>query len=163
MPRPVTILSALSLACMPWVHAEPTRDAFIEQYCADCHDGDTKKGGLDLTALHWDLEKRSDFDEWIKVFDRVTKGEMPPKKKARPDSAAASAFVESIGHELRAFDGRRQAETGRAVLRRLNRVEYERTMHDLLGISTPLAALLPADKPLHGFDNVAECPAPPPR
>jgi hypothetical protein len=156
MPRPVTILSALSLACMPLVRAAQTRDAFIEQYCADCHDGETKKGGLDLTTLQWDLENRNNFEEWVKVFDRVTKGEMPPKKKARPDSAASSAFVGSIGHELRAFDGKRQSETGRAVLRRLNRVEYERTMHDLLGINTPLAVLLPADTPLHGFDTVAE-------
>ena len=35
-------------------------------------------------------------------------------------------------------------------------MEYERTLHDLLGISTPLAVLLPGDTPLHGFDTVAE-------
>jgi Protein of unknown function (DUF1592)/Protein of unknown function (DUF1588)/Protein of unknown function (DUF1587)/Protein of unknown function (DUF1585)/Protein of unknown function (DUF1595) len=156
MPRPVTVLFALSLACMPWVHAAQTRDAFIEQYCADCHDGETKKGGLELTGLQWDLEKRSNFDEWVKVFDRVTKGEMPPKKKERPDPAATTAFLSGVGQDLRAFDGKRQAESGRAVLRRLNRVEYEPTMQELLGIKTPLAALLPADTPLHGFDTVAE-------
>ncbi|MGB8168409.1 MAG: DUF1587 domain-containing protein, partial [Chthoniobacteraceae bacterium] len=122
---------------------------FIEQYCADCHDADEKKGGLDLTALPWDLEKRSNFDEWVKVVDLVAKGEMPPKKKARPEAGAAHAFLAAIGDELRAFDGQRQAQTGRAVLRRLNRVEYERTMQDLLDISIPLAALLPNDGSMH--------------
>ncbi len=35
------------------VAAEPPRvaTAFIEQHCADCHDGETKKGGLDLVSL----------------------------------------------------------------------------------------------------------------
>jgi len=134
----------------------PSSRVFLEEHCTDCHDAETKKGGLDLTALAWDLEERSSFDEWVKVFDLVSKGEMPPKKKARPEAAATRAFLARIGNELRAFDGKRQAENGRAVLRRLNRVEYERTMQDLLGISTPLAVMLPADTPMHGFDTVAE-------
>lgn len=156
MPRPVTTLILLSFVAAPLANAEPARNAFIEQYCADCHDAETKKGGLDLTSLRWDLEKRTNFDEWVKVFDRVTKGDMPPKKKERPEPSATTAFLNGIGQDLRTFDGKRQAESGRAVLRRLNRVEYERTIQNLLGISTPLAALLPADTPLHGFDTVAE-------
>jgi len=145
-----------SLLLAPIAGAAMTRGAFIEQYCADCHDADTKKGGLDLTALPWDLEKRSNFDEWVKIVDYVSEGHMPPKKKARPETAAARDFLAGLGNGLRDFEGRRQAQTGRAVLRRLNRVEYERTMQDLLGISTPLAALLPADTPTYGFDTVAE-------
>lgn len=129
---------------------------FIEEYCANCHDADEKKGGLDLTALPWDLEKRSNFDEWVKCFDLVTKGEMPPKKKARPEAKAQAAFLASIGGELRRFDAQQKAETGRTVLRRLNRNEYERTMQDLLGIVRPLARLLPEETPAHGFDTVAE-------
>src|SRR4051812_38484509 len=107
--------------------AAMTPAAFIEEYCANCHDADEKKGGLDLTSLAWDLEKRSNFDEWVKVVDFVAERHMPPKKKARPETAAAHAFLEGLGDELRSFQAQRQAETGRAVLRRLNRVEYERT------------------------------------
>ena len=154
-PR-VSLPLLFSILLAPIASAAMAPSEFIEQYCADCHDADEKKGGLDLASLPWDLEKRSNFDEWVKVVDLVAKGEMPPKKKARPDAGAAHAFLAGIGGELRAFDGQRQALTGRAVLRRLNRVEYERTMQDLLGISTPLAALLPADTPMHGFDTVAE-------
>jgi len=156
MPRPALAVLSLVFISTPFSKALQERDEFIEQYCADCHDGETKKGGLDLTSLRWDLENRNNFDEWVKVFDRVTKGEMPPKKEARPDIPASTRFQDGIAQELRGFDARRQAESGRAVLRRLNRVEYERTIHDLLGISTPLAVLLPADTPLYGFDTVAE-------
>ncbi len=141
---------------VPIAGAATNPGAFIDQYCVDCHDADSKKGGLDLTALSWDLEKRANFDEWVKIVDFVAEGHMPPKKKARPETAAAHAFLADLGNELRAFEGKRRAETGRSVLRRLNRVEYERTMQDLLGISTPLAALLPADSSMHGFDTVAE-------
>jgi hypothetical protein len=151
-PRRFLLLCSLLLA--PWAKAAP--NAFIEQYCADCHDADEKKGGLDLTSLAWDLEKRENFDAWVKVVDFIAKGEMPPKKKARPEAAATHAFLAGIGHELRTFDAGRQKPTGRAVLRRLNRMEYERTMQDLLGIPTPLAALLPGDGSMHGFDTVAD-------
>jgi hypothetical protein len=41
-------------------------------------------------------------------------------------------------------------------VRRLNRIEYENTVRDLLHIDTPLAGLLPEDTPMHGFDTVAE-------
>ena len=37
----------------------------------------------------------------------------------------------------------------------MNRNEYENTVHDLLGIDTPLAELLPEDTSVQGFDNVA--------
>lgn len=45
-------------------------------------------------------------------------------------------------------------ERGRTVLRRLNRVEYENTVCDLLGIRVALRDLLPRDEQAHGFDNV---------
>lgn len=134
------------------------KSEFLSRHCTDCHDADTKKGGLDLTALAWDPEKRANFDAWVKVHDFVAKGEMPPKKKdkARPEAAEQSAFLAEIGGGLRGLELKRQAENGRTGLRRLNRGEYERTMQDLLGIATPLASILPADTPAHGFDTVAE-------
>lgn len=144
------------LAALPVSQATPPTTAFLDEYCVDCHDSDAKKGGLDLTATEWNPTQRDSFDTWVKVVDVLTKGEMPPKKKARPETAATQRFVASLSKELRAMDARRQAESGRAVLRRLNRVEYERTVQDLLGIPTELASLLPADTPMHGFDTVAE-------
>jgi hypothetical protein len=41
-------------------------------------------------------------------------------------------------------------------LRRLNRVEYENTVRDLLGVDADLKKLLPADSKANGFDNAAE-------
>ena len=57
---------------------------------------------------------------------------------------------------LHAANLTRQRTVGRVVLRRLNRVEYENTLHDLLAIDLPLQHYLPEDTSLHGFDNVSE-------
>ena len=129
---------------------------FLETHCTDCHDGADKKGGLDLSVMKWQPGQRENFDEWVKVVDRIGKGEMPPPKKPPPDAAALKNFVSVLDNALHDFDAKRAAANGRTILRRLNRTEYENTMHDLLGITTPLAGILPEDTPMHGFDTVAE-------
>ncbi len=50
---------ALGLALPAQGEALPENQrAFIDRHCADCHDSETKKGGLDLAALAFDLAKR---------------------------------------------------------------------------------------------------------
>ena len=73
---------------------------FVEQYCVECHDADTRKGGLDLTELKFDPANSTNFSTWVLVHDRVSNGQMPPKKKARPDSADAEAFIKSLASSL---------------------------------------------------------------
>ena len=53
-------------------------------------------------------------------------------------------------------EAKQGSEQGRVVLRRLNRVEYENTIRDLLDIEVELQEMLPADSSADGFDNVAE-------
>jgi len=52
-----------------------------------------------------------------------------------------------------AADAAARAAQGRVVLRRLNRVEYENTVRDLLGITVNLKEQLPQDGAADGFDN----------
>ncbi|MHA3775407.1 DUF1592 domain-containing protein [Verrucomicrobiota bacterium sgz303538] len=156
MPPVVRLFFALLFAGVPVFQAVSATTEFLDEYCVECHDAETKKGGIDLTALEWNMTRRESFDSWVKVFDVLKKGEMPPKKRERPDTEATRAFLSGIGDELHASDARRQAESGRTVLRRLNRMEYEHTVQDLLGIPTSLANLLPVDTPMYGFDTVAE-------
>lgn len=134
----------------------PQISPFLEQHCTECHDGEVKKGGLDLTGLAFKPEERKNFDAWVKVYDRVSQGEMPPVKKPRPEPGAAKSFLAALKTPLHDYETAQQKENGRTVLRRLNRTEYENTVHDLLGISLPLKHILPEDTPLHGFDTVAE-------
>jgi len=58
--------------------------AFFEKHCHACHDDTTTEAGLDLTSLKVDLADRDTFARWVKVYDRIDSGPMPPTKKARP-------------------------------------------------------------------------------
>jgi hypothetical protein len=135
----------------------PNGKAFIEKHCAECHDDVTKKAGLDLTTLPYDPEDKANFGIWVKVHDRVKSGEMPPKKKARPDSAMLDTFLKGLASELTASEKVITARDGRAMQRRLNRYEYENALRDLLNV--PWAQIrnrLPEDGEAHRYNKSGE-------
>jgi hypothetical protein len=112
--------------------APPSCRQFLDAHCADCHDAESKKGGLDLAKLKFDLASPTNFSEWALVYDRVSNGEMPPKKKARPPAAETAPFLQSLSSSLVSSEQKRLALEGRATQRRLNRYEYENALRDLL-------------------------------
>ena len=130
-------------------HYKEKVDSFFERHCYDCHDDETKKGGLDLLAVTPDFSGSEQVLRWTDIVDRVESGEMPPKKKKRPSVEEIAEMADWVRPRLTAGD----RELREVVQRRLNRIEYENTMHDLLGIDIPLKQLLPEDQELHGFDN----------
>ncbi len=69
---------------------------------------------------------------WVKVFGRVSEGEMPPPKKTRPTAELESAVLAWITKGLVDADRQKLATQGRAIQRRLNRYEYENAMRDML-------------------------------
>ncbi|MBV6500998.1 MAG: hypothetical protein CJBNEKGG_03492 [Prosthecobacter sp.] len=146
---------AFFAACINRAAAEAPA-AFLDKHCTECHDADVKKGGLDLTDLAFDLKDPARFKTWQQVFERVRDGEMPPKRKPQPEQAVKDAFLASLKAPLLKADAEDIAASGRVRSRRLTRVEYEHTLHDLLGIDIPLKSLLPEDRPSHGFETVAD-------
>jgi hypothetical protein len=131
--------------------------AMIEQRCVDCHDAETRKGELDLTALKFDLDDPKTFAAWVKVHDRVRDGEMPPKKKAQPVPAERRAFLEALAGPMIAADIARAEREGRSTWRRMNRYEYENTLRDLLGVPwLQVKEMLPEDGEAHRFNKVGD-------
>jgi hypothetical protein len=125
---------------------------FLEKHCVDCHDADAKKGGLDLRAL-----KADDLRAWLKVYDRVAAGEMPPKKKSTPPADEQKAFLGGLKRKLLDLEKPTLDVAGRTPLRRLTRGEYENTIRDLLSLDRiPLMDSLPGDGMSHGFDKHAD-------
>ena len=127
---------------------------FLENNCYDCHDSFDQEGELDLETLSFDKNDRSSLTRWAYILDRVHDGEMPPKKKL--DEAERSRFLKELEQTLHATSLVHQQTKGRVRSRRLNRIEYEKTLHHLLGIDLPLAQLLPEDPAPKGFSNIAE-------
>ncbi len=151
---------ALSLAAAISLRAadlpSPCRQ-FLDSHCTACHDADTRKGGLDLTTLPYDLAQPTNFARWVLVHDRVSNGEMPPKKKARPDAAEQAAFLKSLASSLTASEQKRLTAEGRSTQRRLNRYEYENTLRDLLHAPwLQLRDALPEDGEAFRFNKVGD-------
>jgi hypothetical protein len=141
------LLSATAFA------APPAIQPFLDAHCMDCHDGEVKKGGLDLSQLSTDGADAAALKKWVRVFDRVAAGEMPPpKKKQQPTVDAVQDFMAALGTDLSA---KYNAQKG-TVLRRLNRNEYQNTINDLLGVSVNVIDSLPEDGRAKGFDNIGE-------
>src|SRR5262249_14358519 len=78
-----------------------------------------------------------------------------PKSKPRPSPNEVQALADWITKGAAAAEADRRAAQGRVVLRRLNRVEYENTLSDLLGVGVRLKEQLPPDGAADGFDNAA--------
>ncbi len=130
---------------------------FLEKHCVECHDAETKKGGLDLVALGRNPESANTFARWVKIHDRVQDGEMPPAKQPRPEAKDAAAFLGTLAGDLTVMDAARLQHEGRVPVRRLNRVEFENTLRDLLGVpGLKVLNDLPADGKSHGFDRTAD-------
>lgn len=130
--------------------------SFLNQHCVSCHSGDDPEGGFELRKLTLDGADSNNLATWVKLLDRVHSGDMPPPEEDQPSDKVRSQFVRELKRRLLAANRKRYAETGRTTVRRLNRFEYERTVQQLLGITDPLAHLLPEDTPLHGFDTVSD-------
>src|SRR5262245_19552882 len=105
-----------------------TSRAFVKKHCLECHDAETRKGGLDLSLLKFEPGISTNFSRWVLVHDRVTKGEMPLKKKARPEAQELEAFTKPLSSALASAERDRIAKEGRATRRRLNRYEYENAL-----------------------------------
>jgi mono/diheme cytochrome c family protein len=147
MKRLLSIVTLFAVALA--TAAEPR--AFLEKHCFECHDSETKKGGLDLTTLRYDAAKP---EKWVLLHDAVAAGEMPPtKRKSQPAPAERAAFVAELGGRLTTDIA--AAHPHRIGLRRLTRQEFENSLKDLLALPRlDITALLPADGRVSGYDKI---------
>jgi hypothetical protein len=151
---PLCLLAGTTLPALLHAAAPAPLGAFLESHCHECHDADVRKGDLDLTALAMDFNLPETFARWVKVFDRVQSGEMPPAKKARPSLKEMEGAQLWLKEQLLTADRTRLQNLARTGVRRLTRAEYENTVRDLFDMpGIALAGELPADGSAHGFDK----------
>ncbi len=134
----------------------------VEKYCLRCH-GETKpKGGIVLSRTKTDADIVTQRALWEKVGDNLRSGDMPPAGAKRPTAAeldTLNRWLDAVVYKLDC-DGPR--DPGRVTLRRLNRVEYQNTIRDLVGVDYSPARDFPADDVGYGFDNIGDVLSLPP-
>ncbi len=126
----------------------------LKEYCYDCHGDGAKKGQVAFDELTSDTTLLN-HDLWFKVLKNLRGGLMPPQKKPRPSAADEQKIERWIKYAAFGLDPK-NPDPGRVTVRRLNRVEYRNTIHDLMGIDFNADAEFPPDDTGYGFDNIGD-------
>ena len=127
--------------------------SFVNEYCAGCHDSDTKKGNLDLEPISsQDVTQHPEV--WEKVVRRLRARQMPPAEKKRPDESGFKTMLSALEQSLDAASAQNPNPGRTDTFRRLNRTEYQNAVRDLLAVEMDVTTLLPKEEAGHGFDNV---------
>jgi len=128
----------------------------LVKYCFACHGNGKKRLNVSFDNLLNDDALYIDRKMWESVIDKLRAGEMPPEDKPQPTADESKLLVKSIEEALASFDCAKFHNAGRVTVRRLNRLEYNNTIRDLLGIDFKPAADFPLDDVGYGFDNIGD-------
>jgi hypothetical protein len=132
-------------------HALP----LLETYCYDCHGDGIKKGELALDRFGSIPEMQQDREVWKRIRDHIKHRLMPPLDEDQPTAAEREKLLEWIDAAVFPVDPK-NPDPGRVTLRRLNRIEYQNTLRDLLGVEVNVMDLIPPDDSGYGFDNIGD-------
>lgn len=141
-------LSALA-SCPNFANAAENAQvrALFKTHCVECHGAETQEASIRLDTLEFPSVSLDNAHVWSRVVNAVERGEMPPDYQEQPTDDEKNHLIRQIVETVS------QAVPRPISLRRLNRREYENTVHDLLGIDVPLVDLLPEDGKVQGFDK----------
>jgi hypothetical protein len=133
------------------------QNGVIRRYCVGCHNDTRKPGGLSLAAFDVaGAAQNADVAE--KVIRKLQAGMMPPPLSPRPDAATHAALVTTLETTIDAAAAAKP-NPGIRTFQRLNRPEYARAVHDLLGLDVDAGSWLPLDQKSANFDNIADVQA----
>jgi Protein of unknown function (DUF1592)/Protein of unknown function (DUF1588)/Protein of unknown function (DUF1587)/Protein of unknown function (DUF1585)/Protein of unknown function (DUF1595)/Planctomycete cytochrome C len=146
------ICSAVTTQAAELPSFEKQIQPLLAKYCFDCHGPKAQEGELRLDQLSRSFDPLS-AAKWRHAIDRVELNQMPPEGKPRPSADERRLLASWVDGEADRAELARRAKEGRVVVRRLNRIEYQNTIRDLLGIQVNLIDQLPEDGSANGFDN----------
>ena len=126
----------------------------LDEYCYDCHGNGNKKGGVQLDGFETEAALH-DHKLWMRALKNVRSGIMPPADEPGLPPELAQKVSEWIKRGPFSLDPLKP-DPGRVTVRRLNRVDYRNTVHELLGVDYDTQKEFPADDTGYGFDNIGD-------
>ena len=127
----------------------------IQKYCVACHTGDKPGGGVLLSGDRTTAQMLKNRSNWERAVANVSGGTMPPEGMPHPTPAEKEKILTEIQAEMARADCDLR-NPGKVVMRRLNREEYNNTIHDLTGLDIRPADDFPSDDVGYGFDNIGD-------
>ncbi len=167
-----TPLISFTLSAFAWMTPAPAQHGpaksfakdvlpILQTYCWDCHGDGADKGSLNLDKYTDEKQVVADRKIWSGVMFHIDQWTMPPEKKDQPTPQEREFLAKYLDQLLNPVDPN-NPDPGRVTIRRLNRVEYNNTMRDLLGVDIRPADDFPEDDTGYGFDNIGDVLALPP-
>ena len=127
---------------------------FLKTYCVDCHGPEFAEADLNLQAYDSLDSLKENRDKWNHILQIVRIGAMPPSDyDPQPATELRLRVVDWLDQTLNYVDCSMVDDPGQVTIRRLNRVEYNNTIRDLIGVDFEPAADFPSDDVGNGFDN----------
>ena len=147
------VSASISLAQVP--DFETDVRPILEAHCTKCHGPEKQKSKIRLDTLSTDLiSDRPAAETWHDALNAINLGEMPPEDEPELSSEDREILTTWIRGTLKSAIAAQKSTGGEVIMRRLNRVEYQNTMTDLLGIKANYGKNLPPDTPSEdGFKN----------
>jgi hypothetical protein len=123
---------------------------FMATYCARCHSGKKRKGGVNFQGALTNPGSASFRALWKRASAQIKKQDMPPDdEEKQPSEHERDAIIDWIAG-LKHLSPK---DPGLFVIRRLSRVEYGNTLHDLFGVDPRIARDLPDEVFGAGYTN----------
>src|SRR5713101_6156240 len=133
-------------------------EPLFAKYCVQCHGGSKPKAHLALDAFKSEESILKSPDILDKIQEKLRAREMPPKDKPQPNREEFKVLNRWVDAKLTKLSQTvgGKGDPGRVTIRRLNRVEYNNTIRDLVGIDFHGADDFPSDDVGYGFDNIGD-------
>jgi len=123
---------------------------FVKSYCIECHGNKRAKGALNFEAALKNPGSTNSRKHWKQALANVKAHDMPPDDEEKlPTDAERGQFVKWIG-KIKYLSPK---DPGPFVIRRLTKVEYGNTLHDLYGVDPAVADELPDEVFGEGYLN----------
>jgi mono/diheme cytochrome c family protein len=123
---------------------------FVSTYCADCHGKKKRKGGINFLPALKNPGDAAFSKHWKESLTNVKAHDMPPEEADKqPTDEERQKFADWVA-KIKFLSPK---DPGPFVIRRLTKVEYGNTLHDLFGVDPAVARELPDEVFGEGYLN----------
>jgi len=141
------------LAALQAATQESFRDKvapFVRTYCTDCHGSKKRKGQINFQPALKNPGDANYSKEWKQALANVKTHDMPPDEADKqPTDEERQMFMDWVA-KIKFLSPK---DPGSFVIRRLTKVEYGNTLHDLFGVDPAVVHDLPEEVFGEGYLN----------
>jgi cytochrome c553 len=123
---------------------------FLKSYCTDCHGAKKRKGQVNFLPALKNPGDAAYSKQWKVTLANVKTHDMPPDEaEKQPTDEERQAFMDCVA-KVKFLSPK---DPGPFVIRRLTKVEYGNTLHDLFGVEPSIVKELPDEVFGEGYLN----------